>query len=303
MASEEDEKSTKSKRYVRVTIVFAFLLALFWPLGSFFFWIFFGGAFYFGFLAYYHHPRSSQKRAKANVEFDRPAWHARAQGKPIQISQKKIKLIVLLVSIAAFFIVLVSVIIGLVSSEIDSSLSPYDAVRDDRELLTSDPTNLDALTNIGNSHYANGQLDSALLYYEKVLKVDPQNSSGLYNKGLTYYAKEEYQKSIELLRLCISLHPDNLDAYMVLGDNYYSQNQYPQALSWYKQAYYKGARTSGLLNVMAYVYDQQNQQTEAIRFYKEALQLDSGLVEIYSRLSELEPDRAEWYKMKAETWK
>jgi tetratricopeptide (TPR) repeat protein len=99
------------------------------------------------------------------------------------------------------------------------------------------------------------------------------------------------------------LYPDNTDAYVIMGDNHYSQEQFTQAMMWYKQAYEKGARHSGLLNVMAYLYDQQNQKTEAIRLYKEALQQDSSLADIYNRLAELEPARAEWYKKKAEAWK
>jgi tetratricopeptide (TPR) repeat protein len=89
---------------------------------------------------------------------------------------------------------------------------------------------------------------------------------------------------------------------MVLGDNYYSQEQFIQALDWYKQAYDKGAKTAGLLNVMAYIYDQQNQKGEAIRFYKEALQQDSSLVDVYTRLADLEPSYSDWYKKKAQAW-
>jgi tetratricopeptide (TPR) repeat protein len=108
---------------------------------------------------------------------------------------------------------------------------------------------------------------------------------------------------MELLRQCITLHPDNIDAYIIMGDNHYAQDQFTQALTWYKQAYDKGARNAGLLNIMAYLYDQQNQRAEAIRLYKETLQQDSSLVDVYTRLAELEPNRADWYQKKAEAWK
>jgi tetratricopeptide (TPR) repeat protein len=156
---------------------------------------------------------------------------------------------------------------------------------------------------VGNSFYSNGQYDSALIYYDRVLKIDSKNSSGLYNKGLVHYQKKEYQKSMDILRQCISLYPDNTDAMMVLGDNYYSQDQLIQAQDWYKKAYDKGARTAALSNVMAYIYDRQNQKSEAIRFYKEALQQDSSLVDVYTRLADLEPAYSDWYKKKAQAWK
>jgi tetratricopeptide (TPR) repeat protein len=302
MSSEDEANSKLVKRYVRLAIVSAFLLAFFWPLGSFFFWIFFGAGSYFTFLAFYNRPRPKPEATRE--EYARHEWHQPDQGSNVRIAPKNIKLIVGVVVIAAFFFLLILMIIGFATGDNSSPQNVEEiSINENRELLSSDPNNIDALTNLGNSFYATSEYDSALVYYEKVIKIDPQNSSGLYNKGLTLYSKKEYQNSMEVLRLCISLYPDNTDALMVMGDNHYSQDQFEQAMTWYKQAYSKGVRTSGLLNVMAYIYDQQKQNSEAIRFYKEALQQDSSLVDIYNRLAELEPERAAWYKKKAEAWK
>ncbi len=304
MNSEDEDKSKLVKRYTRLAIIAAFLLAVFWPLGNFFFWIFFGAGSYFTFLAFYYRPRA--EREEERFEPRRSAWQQ--PDKPasinIKMSPKNVKLIVVLISFSVFLFMIILMIIGFATGEDAVSQNVEDiAISENKNVLSSDPTNLDALTNIGNGYYASGQYDSALIYYDKVLKLDPQNSSGLYNKGLTFYSKQDYAKSMELLRQCISLHPDNTDAYIIMGDNYYSQNQFSQAITWYKQAYDKGARNSGLLNIMAYIYDQQNQRSEAIRLYKETLQLDSSQVDIYNRLAELEPNNADWYKKKAEAWK
>ncbi len=302
MSSEDEANSKLVKRYVRLAVISAFLLAFFWPLGSFFFWIFFGAGAYFAFLAFYYRPRPEPEATRD--EYARHAWQQPDQGSTVRIAPKNIKLIVVVVVIAVFFFLLTLMIIGFSTGE-DSSPQNVEeiSIDENRELLSSDPNNIDALTNLGNSFYATNEYDSALVYYERVIKIDPQNRSGLYNKGLTLYSKKEYQKSMEVLRLCISLQPDNTDALMVMGDNHYSQDQFEQAMTWYKQAYSKGVRTSGLLNVMAYIYDQQKQNSEAIRLYKETLQQDSSLVDIYNRLAEMEPERAAWYKKKAEAWK
>lgn len=304
MNSEDEDKKKLVRRYTRLAIISAFLLAFFWPLGNFFFWIFFGAGSYFAFLAFYYRPRA--ERAEERFEHSRPTWQQ--PDKPgsmnIKVSPKNVKLIIVLVSFSVFLFMIILMIIGFATGDDAVSQNTEDtAISQNRELLSSDPTNLDALTNIGNSFYASGQYDSAIVYYDKVLEVDPQNSSGLYNKGLALYSKQDYAKSMEMLRQCITLHPDNTDAYIIMGDNHYSQDQFTQALTWYKQAYDKGARNSGLLNIMAYLYDRQNQRSEAIRLYKETLQLDSSLVDVYSRLAELEPNNADWYKKKAEAWK
>jgi len=303
MFTEDENQAKKVKRYTRLAIVSSFLLAIFWPLGNFFFWIFAGASSYFIFLAFYYRPRIYVNRSEEeDFEFNRPRGQQEGQPEPsstIRLAPRNVKLIIALVLGSFFSFMVILMIIGFVTGGDTQTNTDDTVINESRELLDTDPNNLDALINIGNGFYANGQYDSAIVYYDRVLKIDPKNSSGLYNKGLAFYSKKDYKNSMEYLRQCISLYPDNTDAIMVMGDNHYSQEQFTQAMIWYKQAYDKGARTSGLLNIMAYIYDQQNQKSEAIRFYKETLQQDSSLVDIYNRLAELEPKRAEWYKKQA----
>lgn len=299
--NSEDQNPRLVKRYTRLAIVSAFLLALLWPLGGFFFWIFAGAAFSFGFLAFYYSPRTN--RANTNFSYDRSSQQQRSAGSQDINTKKKVKLSVAIIFIVSFAILFILLIIGLVTGGESTQATEEISFDESRGVLIDDPDNLDALTNLGNSFYANRQYDSALVYYNRVLKIDSKNSSGLYNKGLVYYVKEDYKKSMELLRQCISLYPDNTDAIMVMGDNNVAQENFNEAITWYKQAYDKGVRKSGLLNMMAYVYDVQNQQALALRFYKETLEQDSSLVRVYDRLAELEPGKAEWYRKKAEAWR
>lgn len=306
MSVKEEAKAKLTKRYSRLAVISTFLLAFFWPLGSFFFWIFFGAIAYFVFLAYYYRPGIRTQKPKENFEFRRTRGQQESQSapsKPFHITPKNLKLIIALIIGSVFSFMLILMVIGFVTDDgPPQSIEDY-YLNENQELLSTDPNNLEVLTNVGNSFYAYGQYDSAIVYYDRVLKLDPKNSSGLYNKGLALYSKSDYNSSIEYLRQCISLYPENTDALMVLGDNYYSQNQLSQAMTWYKQAYDKGARNSGLLTMMGYVYDKQNQRSEAVRLYKQSLQQDSSQIDIYERLAELEPNAADWYKKKAEAWK
>ncbi len=298
----DDERPKLVKRYTRLAIVSGFLLALLWPLNSFFFWIFFGATAYFAFLAFYYRPRVEKKEEF----FSSPKFSTqqpRQSGPTNVVAPKNVRLIIAVLIISVFAMFFLLIIIGIATSEEGATQAVEDTAPIDREVLQTEPNNLDALTNLGNSFYNKGQYDSALSYYERVLTIDPTNSGGLYNKGLVFYQIKDYQKSMEALRKCISLYPDNADAIVMMGDNYYSQNNFNEAITWYKQGYDKGERGAGLLNIMAYIYDQQNRKTEAIRFYKETLQQDSSLVDVYNRLAELESGRAEWYKKKSEDWK
>ena len=301
MAGEEEDRPKFVKRYTQLAVVAAFLLALLWKLGGLFFWIFFGATAFFAFMAFYYRPRVV--RNEERFSYPKFSGQGQAQTPPPKVPPKNIRLIIIGVIISFFAMFVILTIIGIATGDEEVAQTVEETAPNDRAVVQSDPTNLDALTNLGNSFYVNGQYDSALWYYDRVLSIDPANSGGLYNKGLVFYQKKDYQKSMDVLRKCISLYPNNADAIVVMGDNYYSQNKFNEALIWYKQGYDKGERSAGLLNIMAYIYDQQNRKTEAIRFYKETLQQDSSLVDVYNRLAELEPGRAEWYKKKSEDWK
>ena len=296
----ENESDLRSKKFRRLALVAAFILAFTWPLGSFFVWIFLGATAYFIFLAYYYGPRPIHEK---DYESNSQSWTQK--DKPFE--QKKapnVKLAIMIVVIVAFSILFILMIIGFVT-EINTPEQSSDFLQEnvDRETLQTNPSDLNALTNVGNELYAQNQFDSALIYYNKVLAIDPQNSSGLYNKALVYYQKQEYIKSIELSKKCAALYPENTGAMALTGDSYYAQERPSEAMTWYRQAYDNGARGAELLNMIAYLYEQQNRKSEAIQFYKETLQQDSSFVNAYERLAELEPARAAWYKNKAAQYK
>jgi tetratricopeptide (TPR) repeat protein len=290
------------KRFKRLALVAAFLLALLWSLGSFFIWILTGITAYFIFLAVYYSPRKPIAFNNRSTKRAEETSRANATGKSAQSlsPQQKRQVVFIIVGISAVIILVsfVLAIIGLVRSDVPNSMND-----EDRQTLVTDPTNVEALTNIGNKFYADQQYDSAFYYYNRVLEADPQNSSGLYNKALIHYQKQEYDQSIIILKQCNTLYPDYVEVYSLLGDNYYLQDKYPEALPWYRKAYDKGVNNAEVLNILGYLYEQQSNKTEAVRFYKETLQQDSSLIDVYDRLAELEPGNGRRYKALSERWK
>jgi len=299
--TESEKDILRSRRYTRAALVSAFLLAFFWPLGSFFFWIFLGATSYFIFLTQYYKPRL--KRDKP----DTPAWQKQNSQPLANATKKKVGIVLLVLGGIGFFILFFLMLIGFIVGSDDSNTETISENKSielsDRTALESNPKDLDALTNIGNQFYSQDQFDSALFYYEKVLLIDPKNSSGMYNKALVFYQKHNYTKSIEWAKKCFSTYPENTAAIMLVGDSYYTQGSFNEAISWYRQAYDKGANNPELLNIMAYIYEKQNRPGEAIQFYKETLKQDSSFVEAYERLAELDPSKSDWYRKKAEQWK
>ncbi|MCW5910615.1 MAG: tetratricopeptide repeat protein [Cyclobacteriaceae bacterium] len=287
--SQQNKAELLVKRYTRLALFSAFLLALLWPLGNFFIWIFLGATAYFFFLALYYQPRKVSAQRKQPHSKEIP---------PITDGQKKT--IVLAIIVVSAVVIVFAGIIALVSIAEEENTYSDNTNEGDRAVLQKNPGDINALTNIGNQLYNEAQYDSALYYYERVLKLDPQNSSCLYNKALVFYQQEDYSRSMEWLRKCISLYPDNADAHAVMGDNYLAIGNNNEALRWYLQAYDKGADNSQLLYVIATLYNQQNNTTMAIRFYKETLARDSSFLSVYVPLAELEPEQAGRYKAMAE---
>jgi hypothetical protein len=310
MSAETDKDLTRTKRYTRLALVSAFVLAFLWPLGSFFFWVCLGTTAYFAFLAYYFSPRSKKfthttNQSKPSQEDPSPQNSYGKRAKPFDGDpKKKIQLTIFAISGILIFIVILIGILSPADSEVpateDTSV-PDETV--DRLALQNDPNDVNALTNIGNRFYSIQQYDSALYYYERVLTLDSRNTACLHNKALVLYQKKDFAQSLIWAKKCLSIDSEYIDAILLIGDGYYIQENYSEAIVWYKQAYAKGARHTDLLNVMAYIYDKQNNRGEATRLYKETLQQDSSYAEAYERLSELDPARKDWYRTKAEQWK
>jgi TPR repeat protein len=308
MPAADELKSKRIKRYTWLTISCSFILAFMWPLGSFIVWPLIGAIAYFIFLIFYNLPQKEKYyRPKGSTEYSRPVYESTSRP-PSQmfnvgkLTSKNIKLIIVVSVIVFISIFFILIIIGITSGDSYDESGDKVTIEGYKSVLADDPKSLDALTELGNSFFKAEQYDSALKYYNRILEIDPTNSAGMYNIGLVYYNQQEYQKSINILRNCTSLNPEYAEAYLLLGDNYYTQDINNDAIYWYRLAHDKGSRNSAMLNILGYLYDQQNNYSDAIKFYKEAIGYDSTLVDVYNRLAELDPQKANWYRVKAAQW-
>lgn len=282
----------KVKRYTRLTIVCAFLLALLWPVGGYFFWIFGGFIAYFLFLIWYYSPR--QQREESRATWSRPNRAGASQ--PASIG-KKIRMFVI-VFVAFFFIVFVFLlVVGLIVGDPNEETS-----LDVNTEQTFNPESIDDLTNRGNDFYNQAQYDSALKYYDRVLELAPDNQYALYNKSLVYHSKQEYRLAIALARRCINLYPEYGYAYYLLGDEYNAVSKPDSALVCYEQAYNLEVRDFDLLKNLGDAYANKNNSANAVRYYKEAIGQDSTQVAVYQQLLLLDRNNAPWYQQQIDRY-
>jgi tetratricopeptide (TPR) repeat protein len=289
----------KAQAYLIAMGIQALLLALFWSVDSVVLWVLTGGIFFTGFLYFL----SARKYDPNKFQFSQTS-PSQAGSSPESFKtippEVKTKLIALgiLVLVGLVFLVIIGLIIG-------EDLEPPIEEKSKQELLekiNDDPTNIDALTTLGNQYFEATQFDSALICYEKVLTIEAQNSSALYNKALVYYRQRNHEASITAFKQYIQLYPEVGAAHYMVGMNYYERQLYDASFEWFKKAYELGERDPFLFHALAWLYDTRQDLTKAIPLYKETLQLDSTRADIYLRLAELEPERVTAYKKLYEKW-
>jgi preprotein translocase subunit SecG len=142
---------------------------------------------------------------------------------------------------------------------------------------------------------------------EKKLTGDPElqqeeATSSEYDKALQEYNKQNYRQSISIARNGLLGDPGNNDLMLVLGDDYGALKQNDSSFLWFDRAYQNGVRSAYLSHWLGYLYDDKGSVSQGIQFYKDALKQDSTRTQVYDRLAELEPEKADWYKKKSSQW-
>ncbi|HEV8514234.1 MAG TPA: hypothetical protein VGQ59_13220 [Cyclobacteriaceae bacterium] len=126
--------------------------------------------------------------------------------------------------------------------------------------------------------------------------------SSEYDIAVQEFNNQNYKQSISIARNAIIRDPNNSDLMLILGEDYGALKQKDSSFVWFDRAYQNGARSAELSHWLGYLYDDKGSISQGIQFYKDALKQDSTRTQIYDRLAELEPNKAEWYKKKSAQW-
>lgn len=283
--------------YGVISVIAWFALALFWSIDSSFRWIFFGVAIAFGFL-YLLKRRAFDFRL---TDFFQQPQTAKRYGtpnaNPLTTSEKG----ALYLGVGTLVALVLAFVIYAVSTgfESESTDGEQQTIELNTETVSFDIGNPDDVLEQGNNFYNNSQFDSAMVYYKRALALRPGFKEAYYNIALIYSSQSDYSNSILTMKECLNSYPDYADGLQLMGNCYSRLEQNDEALSFYERAYATGTRNAELSHYLAYLYDLKNNTARAIEFYKEAIQQDSSKVEVYKRLAELEPEKAEWYLKKS----
>jgi tetratricopeptide (TPR) repeat protein len=82
-----------------------------------------------------------------------------------------------------------------------------------------------------------GDLDSAIVFYKKVLDLDPTDKRTLNNIGYMYVKKREYRKAIEYFQRCSDVNPHDHNPFDSMGEVYIMMNEYKKSIDMFQRAF------------------------------------------------------------------
>lgn len=178
-----------------------------------------------------------------------------------------------------------------------------------KEYLTIDPPTSDTMLGIASAYQNLGEIDNAIIYYEKALELSPTNSDIAYYIAALYTEKEDYTNAKNYVDKSLTLNKNNKPAKELLENinNQIASENLEQAIALFDETKYDESMT--ILNQIlqantkdAYalyyrgmIYDTQQKYKEAITDYKKAITYNPELT-IINYLIGVDYDMLEQYK-------
>ena len=88
----------------------------------------------------------------------------------------------------------------------------------------------------GDSHYAQGEYQSAIADYTEAIRLNPEYATAYHNRGYSYDDLGEYEKAIADYTEAIRLNPEYANAYYNRGLSYQNLKDKDQAIKSFQQA-------------------------------------------------------------------
>jgi tetratricopeptide (TPR) repeat protein len=141
-----------------------------------------------------------------------------------------------------------------------------------RQLLQSDPRNIDVLLSLAAVAARQDHADEAVKDYQRVLELDPNNN--IAQEGLiVLLGQTNPTRSVSQLKTMIAQQPNSAYLYAALGGVYADQNQWPDAQQAYFQALNIEPKNAEYAFNLAVSLDQLKKPDLALNYYQQALAL------------------------------
>uniref|UniRef100_A0A2K5ENK9 Intraflagellar transport 88 n=1 Tax=Aotus nancymaae TaxID=37293 RepID=A0A2K5ENK9_AOTNA len=162
--------------------------------------------------------------------------------------------------------------------------------------VNSDRYNPAALTNKGNTVFANGDYEKAAEFYKEALRNDSSCTEALYNIGLTY---EKLNRLDETLDCFLKLHAilrNSAEVLYQIANIYELKENLSQAIEWLRQVVSVVPTDPQVLAKLGELYDREGDKSQAFQYYCESYRYFPCNIEVIEWLGAYYIDTQFWEK-------
>jgi tetratricopeptide (TPR) repeat protein len=153
-----------------------------------------------------------------------------------------------------------------------------------REIIESQPENIDALLLLGMLFYNYKEYDIAITYIQKILDFNSDNIYALFNLGNIYEKKGQPDTAITYFKKAITINPHFSDAYYNLALILETQGKLEEAEQYYKKTLELEPDSADACNNLGNILVKIGKANESIPYLRKALQLRPDYLSAYNNL-------------------
>ena len=153
-----------------------------------------------------------------------------------------------------------------------------------KEIITRDSIP-EVLSMIGDCYYNLRQRDSALVYYNHVLRQKPRHAGTINKKANILLAEKQYKSVIEMTREFLYKEPDNMTVLPIYGLALHLQGSYPLSIETFEHQRELGDDSYAVHYYLGLNHYMMNNWLHAIPELEKAYQIDSSDVALVYQLA------------------
>ncbi|MBW1699725.1 MAG: tetratricopeptide repeat protein [Deltaproteobacteria bacterium] len=168
-----------------------------------------------------------------------------------------------------------------INGDVQSALRLYN------KLLKKIPAHVPALNNVGGLHLASGNFRAAVECFKKALKYDPESGDAWNNLGTLLLKFGDAKTARECFEKALSSTPQDPVVLTNLGSALKELGCFNEAIACHRQSLESNPLNAKAYNNLALVYKETQRFKEAVTCLKNALKLDAKDSDIYFNLGQL----------------
>lgn len=144
---------------------------------------------------------------------------------------------------------------------------------------------------LGQSYEANGDIDNALLFYQRTLALDAKRADVLFKIVHIYREQQAHPQAVEALQKIIALEPDTAEAHYLLALSQLALNEREAALSAFLETVRLTPDNVAAQYQAGILFEQKGDIDNAIVHYEKTIALDETNAEPFFRLGAIYRER------------